>query len=495
MRDPELCITVTGRTMDELRRARDAAATQADLVELRLDSVDRPDALGAIEGRRRPVIVTCRPSWEGGGFRGSEEERERLLSMAQAGGAEFIDVEARAGFVTEIAQRRRGRGIVLSMHEFGDVPADLGERARAMRATGAEVIKLAITARRLTDGLALSALAARPEFADGDGIDGHVLIAMGQPGVPSRILAARLGNRWTYAGDEVAPGQLPAGRLLSEFRFRRIRRDAALYGVVGNPIAHSLSPAMHNAGFAALGMNAVYVPLHAFDVDDFVTFARESRMRGASITAPFKVDMLSRVDETDAVANRVGAINTLIARDGRWIGANTDVEGFLAPLAGRMALKRTRAAILGAGGAARGVAVALGAEGAAVTVCARDSQAAAEVASLAGGVAGPWPPRPGSWDVLINATSCRDTDPVAGIPLDGEIVFDLVYAPTVTPLIRRARAEGCLTIGGLEMLVAQAERQFELWTGQRPPAGLFKSAADAATPHESDTTTAKGQTL
>src|SRR3954470_15265975 len=141
MREPQVCVTVTGRTMEELRRARDAAA-HADLVEVRLDSVDAPDAVGAVEGRRRPVVVTCRASWEGGGFRGSEEERERLLTDAQAAGAEYIDVDARTAFVTADAQGGRGRSIVLSMHEFGEVPADLADRARAMRATGAEVVKI-----------------------------------------------------------------------------------------------------------------------------------------------------------------------------------------------------------------------------------------------------------------------------------------------------------------------------------------------------------------
>lgn len=483
MRDPQVCVTVTGRTMDELRRARDGVVN-ADLVEVRLDGVDVPDAAGAIEGRRRPVIVTCRPVWEGGHFGGSEEERERLLSAAEAAGAEFVDIEARAEFVPTIMRRRRGRGIVLSMHAFGEPPADLSDRARAMRSTGAEVVKLAIEARRLTDLLPLFELAGDKRFAADSDVSGHVLVGMGQPGVPSRVLAARLGNRWTYAGEGVAPGQMPAARLLGEFRFRRIRADAALYGVAGNPIAHSLSPVMHNAGFAALGLNAVYVPLQAADVDDFAAFARATSMRGASITAPFKIEMLAKVAETDPVAARVGAMNTLVVRDGKWCGMNTDVEGFLAPLAGRIALKGARVSILGAGGAARAVAAALATEGAAVTVCARQAAAALDVARLAGGVAGTFPPRPGSWDVLVNATTCgsagRDDDPMSGLPLDGEIVFDLVYAPAETALIRHAQQEGCLTIGGIEMLVAQAERQFMLWTGQTPPAGLFRAAAASA---------------
>ncbi len=455
------------------------------MVEVRLDTVDRPDAIAAIEGRRRPVLVTCRPTWEGGHFKGSEEERERILSEAQAGGAEFVDVEARAEFVAAITRRRRGRGIVLSLHAFDEPPSDLVERARAMRSTGAEVVKIAIEAQRLGDVLPLLDLASRPDFVDADGMNGHVLLAMGQPGVPTRVLAARLGNRWTYAGDGVAPGQLPAARLLGEFGFRRIKADATLYGVVGNPISHSLSPVMHNAGFSALGLNAVYVPLQAADADDFVRFARATKMAGASITAPFKVGMLTQVDEIDEMARRVGAVNTLVVREGRWFGANTDVDGFLAPLAGRMALKGARATVLGAGGAARAVAVALGSEGTAVTVCARQAPAAREVAVLAGGTAGPWPPKPGSWDVLVNATTSGSRgpsdDPMDGVALDGEIVFDLVYAPARTPLLQRAAREGCLTIGGIEMLVAQAERQFELWTGVRPPAGLFRAATAAAT--------------
>lgn len=493
MRNPQLCLTVTAKTMEDLRRARDAAA-QADMVEVRLDSVDRPDGRGAIEGRRRPVIVTCRASWEGGAFNGSEEERERILAAALDAGAEFVDVEARAAFAPALLRRRRGRGVVLSMHALGDVPTDLADRARDMRATGAEVVKIAIEARRLSDMVPLLAIAEGPVFSAPDDDNGHVLVAMGDAGVPSRVLAARLGNRWTYAGGGVAPGQMPPGRLLSEFRFRRIRADAAIYGVVGNPVMHSLSPVMHNAAFAALGLNAVYVPLQAEDVEDFVTFASAIGLRGASITAPFKVDMLSKVQEVDPLARRVGAINTLIVREGRWLGANTDVEGFLAPLTGRMTLKGTRATILGAGGAARAVAVALASQGVAVTASARRAEAATEIARLAGGTVGTWPPRAGSWDVLVNATPvAKDGMPVDGLQLDGEIVFDLVYAPAETPLIRAARAAGCLAIGGIEMLVAQAERQFELWTGQRPPAGLMRASAAHVTGEDYGAPDARGE--
>ena len=477
MRHPLLCVTVAASTVEELRRKRDAA-DGADMVELRLDHLDVPNGPAALDGRRRPAIVTCRPTWEGGRFDGSEDDRQKILEAAMTAGAEFVDVEAAAAFAPEIIRMRRGRGVLLSAHLYGEAPTDLQARAAAMRSTGAEVIKIAIEGHGVSDMLPLFALAGA---SSRDEDTGHVLIAMGTPGLPSRVLAARLGNRWTYAGNAVAPGQIPAARLLDEFNFRRVTLDAALYGVVGNPVGHSRSPVMHNAGFAAMGMNAVYVPFEAASAEDFVRCARGLGISGASITAPFKVALMSHVDRVEPLASRVGAINTIVVRDGCWIGANTDVHGFLAPLSGRIGLKGTRAAVLGAGGAARGVAIALADRGAAVTICARKKEAAREIAELVGGRVGTFPPTAGSWDVLINATPAGTgpdgVNPIADTPLDGEMVFDLVYAPLETRLLADARAAGCLTIGGLEMLVAQAERQFELWTSHKPPPGLFARAA------------------
>lgn len=467
--------------MDEVRRARDAALG-ADLVEVRLDGVDQPDAVAALEGRLGPVIVTCRPVWEGGAFDGSEEERRRILLEASTAGAEFVDVEMRAEFASEIVRARRGRGVIVSSHVFGGERLDAAERLRFLQSTGAEVVKFAVQVDSLADTLPLFELGAQAS-TDGDR-QGHILIAMGPKGAHTRVLASRLRNRWTYAGEGAAIGQLPAARLLGEFRFRRIEAGAELYAVVGSPIAHSLSPAMHNAGFEASGLNAAYVALDGRDAADVVTFARAMGLRGASITAPFKVPMMDHVDECDALARDVGAINTLVVRHGRWIGANTDVGGFLAPLKGRMKLRGTRAAILGAGGAARAVAFALKREGADVRICARREQEAAATAAVVGVRAGSFPPAPGSWDVLVNATAsggqAGDRSSMEGVRLDGEIVFDLVYAPAETPLLAQAREAGCWTIGGIEMLIAQAERQFEMWTGAAPPSGLFRDAAEAA---------------
>jgi shikimate dehydrogenase len=278
-------------------------------------------------------------------------------------------------------------------------------------------------------------------------------------------------------------GQLTADELLDDYYFHDIDDSTALFGLMGSPVSHSVSPAMHNAAFRAIGMNAVYLPLSGADADDCVTFARAIGMSGASVTIPFKVPLLSRVDEADAAAMSIGALNTLRMTEGRWFGANTDAAGFLAPLRELgMPLRGMRAAILGAGGSARAVAVALASAGSHVTVHARNMQQAEDVARLAPGHAGEWPVQPGTWDVLVNCTPIgmrprTDQTPVAPGALTGRLVYDLVYNPAVTRLLHDAATAGCQTIGGLSMLVAQAEEQFHLWTNTRPPAGVMRAAA------------------
>lgn len=472
---PKLCVTVTADRLAELRQRRDAVR-DADMVELRLDTVRDPDVSGALAGRRLPVIVTCRPSWEGGQFTGSEEERKRILAAALALGAEFVDVEWQAGF-TDLLESTGGQRIVLSNHTFTGVPADLAGRFTAMRATGAEVIKVAVMAHRLQDTLALLPLSGHPGLST-------VLLAMGEAGLASRVLAARFGSCWSYAGDAVAPGQLPAARMQGEFGFRRLSSQTAVYGVVGRPIAHSLSPAMHNAAFRTARMDAVYLPLAAESIDDFFAFAAALGIRGVSVTAPFKLDAFDRADEADPISRRIGSVNTLKRVGDQWLASNTDVAGFLSPLEPLLTLAGARATILGGGGAARAAALALLSMRANVTVVARQRQQAEAVAHATGAAAGEWPPRPGSWDLLVNATPVgtaphHDTSPVPDESFLGQLVYDLVYNPPVTRLLADARRAGCHTLSGLDMLVAQAERQFEWWTGSRGMDRVMRQAAAA----------------
>ena len=450
----------------------------ADLIELRLDSVDDPSAAGALAGRTRAVIVTCRPTWEGGQFRGSEDERRRLLVEAHTLGAEFIDVEWRARFDDVLAETG-GRRVVLSTHDFRSTPSDLSEVARAMRATGAQVLKIATKASALSDCLRLMEL-GRDESKRGS----IVVVGMGEAGLPSRMLAGRFGSAWTYAGNLNELGQLSASTLVDEYRFRTLNESTEIYGVVGSPVSHSASPAMHNAAFKAARLNAVYLPFHAADAADFMTFARAIGIKGASVTIPFKVALFDQVDEANPVARRIGAINAIRVVDGRWLGGNTDAAGFLRPLQdGGVPIGAMRASILGAGGAARAVAIALASTGGDVTVHARTRERAEDVAMLVSGKVGPWPPQPGSWDLLVNCTPIGmhpriDDTPMPADALTGQLVYDLVYNPPATRLVRDAIGAGLNAIGGLDMLVAQAQEQFQWWTEMRPPAGAMREAAE-----------------
>ena len=478
MAKPLLCVTVTAATTAELRRRRDQASPDADLVELRLDSVRDLDVAGALAGRGGPVVVTCRPVWEGGQFNGSEEERLRVLSQALDLGAEYVDVEwrSRLGGFVQLVQTDPAR-IVLSTHEFDGVPADLLARHHAMRATGAQVLKIAVKANAIADCVPLLDLGAQA------GRQGQlVLLGLGEYGLATRILAGRFGSAWTYAGDLHGVGQLSARTMLVDYRFRTLTDRTQLYGIVGGSVTHSVSPAMHNAAFRALQIDAVYLPFPATGADDFVAFGKAIGISGASVTIPHKVSLFDRLDEVYAGARRIGAINTIRVENGRWVGENTDAAGFLEPLQERLALDGLRAAVLGAGGAARAVADALASCNCRVRIHARQRARAEAVAMQTSAEAGPWPPEPGSWDLLINCTPVgqfphQNETPVPIEHITGRYVYDLVYNPPATRLQQEAASVGCLTLGGLEMLVAQAQEQFRWWTGLRAPAGVMREAA------------------
>ncbi|HKT80241.1 MAG TPA: shikimate dehydrogenase [Vicinamibacterales bacterium] len=477
----QLCVTVTAATTAELCQRRDAAVREfaPDLVELRIDGIGDLQ-LERVIGDGARCIVTCRPEWEGGRYSGDESARRALLLQALALGAQFVDVEHRAAFAVELIAAGQSR-VVLSYHDFKGIPDDLPSIARQMRDANPGVVKIAVTAERLADCATLLNL-SNTILAQ----TSKVLIAMGPHGLTTRVLAARLGSAWSYAGSLADLGQVGAASLLSDFRFRSLSSSTILYGLTGSPIGHSVSPAMHNRAIADRGLDAVYLPLPALDADDFVAYAEAFGLAGASVTIPFKVPLAAKADEVDDVARRVGAINTMKRNGGRWIATNTDVAGFLRPLEQRgVRLPGVRASILGAGGSARAVAVALTGAGARVRIHARDAQRASQTASATASEVGSWPVESGSWDLLVNCTPVGmyphvDESPLPSLRHEsggGRIVYDLIYNPQTTRLIHEARQAGCQVIGGLEMLVAQAEEQFAFWTGRPPARGIMREAA------------------
>jgi shikimate dehydrogenase len=403
------------------------------------------------------------------------------LTSALDLGAEFVDVEWRAveGWPTGIAfndlVRRSPERIVVSSHDFDGVPSDLESRARAMRATGAGTIKVAVLVSRVSQTLGLKAIAR-----DGPA----VVIGMGELGVASRLLAGRFGSRWTYAGSGLAPGQIPARQMIADYGFCGVSESTRIFGVVSTNALHSVSPVMHNAAFQAAGIDAVYVPLPVHDFTDFLSFAEGMGIEGASVTIPFKLDALRAARSSDPLTQKVGAANTLRRRNGAWEATNTDVEGFLEPLAAAWdtSLEGVRVSVLGAGGAARAVIVALASRGAQVTVHARREEQAQALAAHFQVVSGPYPPSSGSWDILVNCTPLggaarRSESPMPADGLSGRLVYDLTYGPGEAALLRDARAAGIATLDGLAMLVAQAARQFEWWTGRPPAPGVMEAAA------------------
>lgn len=456
--------TVTAARTAELRQMRQAAEARADVVELRVDGVEDLDLAAILADRAAPVIVTCRPVWEGGRYDGAEPDRLRLLRRARALGAEFIDIEFRADWRSVAGQD--GAGIVISFHDFNGIPADIEAIASGMQRSGADVVKIAVRANRLSDCIRLRELGASLRNA--------AIIGMGPAGAMSRVAPQIFGSIWTYAGPLAELGQFTAAELRDVYGVGRLGEDAALYGVVGRPVMHSKSPALHNAGFRSAGLDALYAPFDAVDFEDFLAFAGAFDVQGASITAPFKADALAASRHADEVARATNAANTLRRERDGWHAFNTDVEGFLAPLQD-VPLQGAKAAIIGMGGGARAARLALARAGAEVMQLGReDVDRACE-----------------PWDLLVNATPVGtwpeiESSVMAGRPLRARIVYDLVYNPCETRLMKDAAISGAHVIGGMPMLIAQACRQFEIWFDRPAPRDVYAAAAASLITHETD---------
>jgi 3-dehydroquinate dehydratase/shikimate dehydrogenase len=465
-----ICQTITADTMAELRRKRDAVRN-ADLVELRLDGVADIDVAGALADRQLPVVVTCRASWEGGRFDGGEEARLALLAKAIDLGAEYVDVEWRADR-RGISGNSRTR-LVLSHHAFGDCPADLASRAKAMRREDpSAIVKVAAAVSSLGDVTRL--------HRDTD-VGDRLVIGMGTPGEVTRICPWLFGSEWTFAGD-AAPGQLSADVLSRQYRVREGSSSTRLYAITGAPLTHSASPAMHNAAFGSLGIDAVYVPMATTDAREFLACADALGVLGASVTAPLKTAWAACGVELDDVAQEAGAANTLTRSRQGWEATNFDLAGFMAPLAASdVNLRGADCVVLGAGGAARAAGLALKGAGARVRVSARRRERAEALAAELRVEPTAFPPESG-WDLLVNATPAgtwpNAESPIPRDALRGGRVYDLVYHPRETTLLRWAREQGLPTIDGLAMLVAQARRQFERWTGVEAPQQVMQAAAE-----------------
>jgi len=471
-----ICIPIIATSTQEALRDMQAAAPLADMLELRLDHIKDADLPLLLTKRTRPVIVTITPREENGAFTGTDAERLFLLEQAISLGAEYIDCNLGWPALPRLLRIRQNTRVIVSSHNYAETPADLSAIYREIAATGADVVKLATHANRISDNLRMLELIKN---ADRDCIG----ICMGEKGEVSRILAPMYGSLLTFAsldtGKESAPGQIPAETMRSIYNCAGRNRDTRLFGLIGNPISKSRGYILFNRLFQHYGLNMLYLNFPVDNMDDFMgSFG--SLLSGFSVTMPHKQAVIAYLDEQDGLSAKIGAINTVTSRNGRLLGCNTDAAGVVQPLLKRAELRGKRVTLLGAGGAARAAAAALLDEGAHVTILNRTVSKAAELAAAFGCESGSLDDfAPHATDVLVNMTSVGMHPNVGATPLPAEklhglIVFDGVYNPPETMLLREAATSGCTVIPGIEMFINQAAEQFRLWTGITPDPQLME---------------------
>ena len=526
MSSPTLvAVPITSAVRPLTEQVQTARAAGADLVELRVDCIGDVAAVEALLTRPRvlPCILTIRSAMEGGVWSGSEAERIALyerLGLLQPG---YVDVEyatwqRSANIRQKIAlvcetQRESGAAdsgtarprnrLILSRHDLAGVPADLDAAIAELAASPAGIIKLVVTADDATDGWRVLDVLRR--HSAGRAI---IALAMGEHGLASRVLARKFGAFLTFAalevGEESAPGQPPLTTLNDIYGWRRITPATHVLGVVGWPVAHSLSPAVHNAAMRATGIDGVYVPLPVRPT--YAAFAAlMEQLNGApwadviglSVTLPHKEHALRWLDEAGGtcseLARRCGAVNTLTREmDGRWEGDNTDAAGALAALAsvssfGSGLPTGLSVAVLGAGGVARAVVAGLVERACKVTVYNRTLARAERLARELRCESRPWESRADNQaDVVINCTSIGMWPVVDETPMPeaalraGTVVFDTVYRPAQTRLLRLAEGRGCGKVGGVAMFVGQAGAQFERWHGRTAPLEVMRDVMSQA---------------
>ncbi len=478
-----ICVSLVAGNREQLLKDLEQAARVADLVEFRLDYMPgaRPRELATLGPL--PAIFTCRRRADGGRWEGSESDRVALLQEAVDVGAAYVDVEMDA--VGALARKLATKTIV-SYHNFEETPEDLAAIFAKMAALKPDLVKVVTMAQDIADSVRLFRLlreAALPTIA----------FAMGERGLVSRVLTRKFGGYLTFAalrrGAESAAGQLTAAELQSLYHYKEITGDTAVYGVIGKPIAHSLSPHIHNAAFRQAGLNAVYLPFLVDDVVEFVRAFEAVPVSGYSVTIPHKVAVMDVLDEVDPVARDIGAVNTVVRREGTLLGSNTDCPAAMSALANALGgrqgtespLAGKRVVLLGAGGAARAVAYGLTRAGAQVTILNRTvAKAEALAKELAAECGGLDELADVTCDVLINTTSVgmhprvEESIVPAQALRPGMVVFDAVYNPMKTRLLAEAEQARCVTVSGVDWFVEQAALQFETWTEQPAPRELMR---------------------
>ncbi len=502
----KVCAVITEETVKAAGAAMARAASQADMIEVRLDYLRDFDfrSLAQLEAllshRTLPTIITCRSVEEGGRQKISNSIRLPLLLEGAKRFADYSDIEA-AHYEAAAKWQPDISRLIVSYHDFQQTPENLHEIYNWITRLPAAIHKIAVRAKQITDSLAIFSLLERARRDDRK----FIAIAMNEAGVITRLLGCLQGSFLTYGtledSEQSAPGQLSCRDLTELYRINNVTAATQIMGIIGNPVSHSLSPLLHNTMFAAHNLNAIYLPLEVADVEDF--FKRlvkpQSReialnFRGFSVTIPHKTAVIPLLDTVHPTAAQIGAVNTIVIEDGKLLGYNTDVDGAMQPLEKLVNPAGESCAVIGSGGAARAIIYGLLQRQAAVTIYARNLIAAAQLEEEFAVPVLPLEKLQANKDkILINTTPVgmrgfQEGESIipAGWLEKHHIVYDLVYNPLQTRLLKDSQAAGCLTISGLDMLIAQACLQFQLWTGKSADYSLMYQAAFAKLSCESE---------
>lgn len=499
-----ICVSIgRGRHRHVIAEHKFLAEHGIRLVELRLDYIEGPVQVARLlRDRHCPVIATCRRAADGGRWGQSEEARRLVLRTAIVENADYVDLEDDiAASVPRYGDTKR----IVSHHDFHKTPADLAAIHERLAAMDADIVKIATMANHPSDNLRMMELVRSARIPT-------VGICMGGMGTPTRVLAGRCGAPFTFATfheDRVlAPGQIGWRQMRDLYRYDSISKATRLYGVVADPVAHSLSPVVHNAAIEAAGIDAVYLPFRvpAEQIDEFLDRAADWPLSGLSVTIPHKEAVLKHAARQDDLVTAIGAANTLAFEPSGVVASNTDataaVESLKAALFDRDAddggggnggrqdhgLGLKTALVLGAGGAARAVAFGLKQQGVDVTVASRTLDRSKRIAAEVGCKAIDWTARYRvPHDCIVNATPIGMHPNVDETPYAKEhlrsymIVFDTVYNPENTLFVKEARAEGCQIVTGVDMFVRQAAIQFRIWHGADAPEQVMRDALKRAT--------------
>ena|ERR1700675_212762 len=482
-----VCAVAAAATATDMARQVRTALRETPTVELRLDwlrnDAERRRFLGWVArqnfGLGVRLLATCRRVSAGGRFKSGIKREMHWLAQAREAGCAWCDIEIETlrelpgKTVSEYGVPSK---VLLSVHDFKGTGALPGQMKVADH-SGVAAVKIAARANTIAGSVRLLGLARHSE--------NFIAVPMGEIGLPARILALREGSALAYApvGEATAPGQVSLYEMMHLYRAHELTRKTRVFGVIGDPVGHSLSPLLHNTGFIARDVDAVYLPFLVHGLKDFLDAVERLGIRGFSVTLPHKETILKYLKECDPLAAEIGAVNTVVVRrDGYLYGSNTDYVGVLGTLEAKMRLRGSRVLVFGAGGAARSAAFALARSGAHVAICARRELTGKKLArAVSGEFLGRRELRSEKFEAIINATPVgmfphSKISPLSARELNCRIVMDLIYRPLDTELLKIARKKGISTVSGLDMFLEQGFAQWELWTGKSAPKAAMRRA-------------------